>query len=132
MWHFCKMMIFACCFFVFSKFWFSGLLGNSLAYHDFWYTCVKWWYLQAVYFVFSKFRFFGLLVGQKGKKWHKMTNNSVMLHISEQSVLYPDMFSYRWISMGAQKMSPNFWKLHQVFKTWFSLITAHSSYLIIL
>ena len=30
-------------------------LRNSIAYdHDFWYTCVKWWYLQVVFFQFFK------------------------------------------------------------------------------
>ena len=50
-------------------------LRNSVAYdHDFWYTCVKWWYLQA-FFHFSKkfsifFHFFliGLLGGSRGRK----------------------------------------------------------------
>ena len=31
-----------------------------LAYdHDFWYTCVKWWYLQAFFSVFKYFYFLG-------------------------------------------------------------------------
>ena len=51
-------------------------LRNSKAFdHDFWYTCVKWRYLQGVFFsFFLKFWFFGLLGGGgagggvKGKK----------------------------------------------------------------
>ena len=31
-----------------------------------------------VFFFFSKFLFFGLLGGSKGKKWPKMTKNSVL------------------------------------------------------
>ena len=68
-------------FFVFSKFWFSGLLGwreggkrvqklskmtkqicltlylrNCTSYDcGFWHTCVKWWYLQHFFFFFSFF-----------------------------------------------------------------------------
>ena len=72
-------------FLISSEFWFSGLLGwrglkrQKMAQNDkkicitsylrnftsydcgFWYTCVKWWYLQEKFFIFSKvwfFRFF--------------------------------------------------------------------------
>ena len=42
-------------------------LRNSVAYdHDFWYTWVKWWYLQAFFSFFSTFWFFGLLGRRKG------------------------------------------------------------------
>ena len=41
----------------------------------------------------------------------------------QSAVPYPDVFSYRWISMGAQ-IFKNF-----IFLTLISLITAHSSYL---
>ena len=55
-------------------------LRNSIAYdHDFWCTCVKWWYLHFFIFFFiqfSKFWFFELLV-EKGKKQPKMTRSSV-------------------------------------------------------
>ena len=55
-------------------------LRNSIAYdHDFWYTCVKWWYLQA-YFQFFKIWFFGL----KGKKRSKMTKNCPSCFISQE------------------------------------------------
>ena len=38
-------------------------LWNSIADdHDFWYTCVRWWYLQG-FFSFLIFSFFGLLGG---------------------------------------------------------------------
>ena len=43
-------------------------LKNSTAYdHDFWYTCVKWWYLQA-FFSFFKILIFGVVSGGKGQK----------------------------------------------------------------
>ena len=60
-------------------------LRNSIAYdHDFWYTFVKWWYLQVFFFIFVKFSFFGLLGGQRSKnssKW-KIRIKSIMHHIS--------------------------------------------------
>ena len=44
-------------------------LRNSIAYdHDFWYTCVKWWYLQVVVFQFLKILLFGVVRGVKGQK----------------------------------------------------------------
>ena len=45
--------------------------------HYFWYTCVKWWYLQALILFFFKLSFFGSSGGWKGKKWPKMTKISV-------------------------------------------------------
>ena len=87
-------------FFIFWKFWFFGLLvwnkgkkwpkmtknyicctlylRNHTSYEcHLWYTCVKWWYLQVFFFIFWKFWFFRLLVGNKGKKWPKMTRNYI-------------------------------------------------------
>ena len=58
-------------------------LRNSVAYHDFSYTCVKWWYLQVFFFsFFQNFWFSVLLEGegrgvQRGKKLSKMRKNSV-------------------------------------------------------
>ena len=68
-------------------------LRNSKAFdHDFWYTCVKWRYLQGVFFsFFLKFWFFGLLGGgghggrskreKNGPRWQK---NSVLHFISQE------------------------------------------------
>ena len=43
-------------------------LRNSVAYdHDFWYTCVKWWYLQEFFSVFQSFVFL-VVRGRKGQK----------------------------------------------------------------
>ena len=50
---------------------------------NFWYTYVKWWYLQVLFFIFSKFWFFWLLGGKRAKngpKWKIIT--SVTHHIS--------------------------------------------------
>ena len=105
----CKMMISPELFFIFWKFWFFGLLEsggikgqqnspkrktdyichvpylrNSIEYdHYFWYTCAKWWYLQAGFSFFQNFDFW--VVG--GVKGQKVVQNdkkilSVVLHIS--------------------------------------------------
>ena len=43
-------------------------LRNSIAYdHYFWYTCVKWWYLQTFFSVFQNFDFW-VHRGLKGQK----------------------------------------------------------------
>ena len=81
-------------FFIFSKFWFSGSVGglkgkkwpimtkNSVCHTpylrnhtscdcDFWYACVKWWYLQQI-FSFLKSWFLGFVWGKRAKndlKW---------------------------------------------------------------
>ena len=78
------MMISPGVFFIFSKFWFSGLLGGREGgkRDHAKYDCHLWWakvqllYLQV--FFFSKFCFFGLVGGSKDKKWPKMTKNSVL------------------------------------------------------
>ena len=56
--------------------------------YNFWYACVKWWYLQAFFSIcfqfFFKFWFFGCLGGKRAKnspKW-KMKIAFVMHHIS--------------------------------------------------
>ena len=46
--------------------------------HYFWYTCVKWWHLQMLFsFLFKILIFWVVRGGQKGKKWPKMTKNSI-------------------------------------------------------
>ena len=50
--------------------------GTVLAYdHDFWYICVKWWFLQA-FFLFCQSLDFWVVTWVKGQKWLKMTKNS--------------------------------------------------------
>ena len=34
-------------------------LRNSIAYHDFWCTCAKWWYLQVLFLFLNNSDFFG-------------------------------------------------------------------------
>ena len=106
--HMCKMMTLQDAFFIVLKFWFSWLLEgyegkkwpkmtknsvcltpylrNCTSYNcGFWYTCVKWWYLQHFFFIFSKFWFFGVFRGEG--KGQKMTHNcqfqSTTLYISK-------------------------------------------------
>ena len=50
--------------------------------HDFWYTCVKWWYLQALFsffFFFFSFTFLGCLGGKRAKSSPKL---KIQLHLS--------------------------------------------------
>ena len=101
----CKMIICPGVFFIFSKFWFSGLLGGQggwggkrpkIAQNDntlclshsicqepyiIWSPFVvhKWKIIISpeFFFIFSKFWFFWLLGGWKGKKWSIMIKNFV-------------------------------------------------------
>ena len=44
-------------------------LRNSIAYdHDFWCTCVKWWYLQVLFLQVFKILIFWVVSGVKGQK----------------------------------------------------------------
>ena len=56
-------------------------LRNSVAHdHDLWYTCAKWWYLQAFFSFLWNFHFWGKLWGKRAKnspKW-KIT----IIHLS--------------------------------------------------
>ena len=56
-------------------------LKNSIACnHDFWYSCVKWWYLQPVVSLFWNFHFLGCWGGNRVKKMPRMKNNNHILH----------------------------------------------------
>ena len=61
-------------------------LRNSIAYNqDFWYSCVKWWYLQEFVFFFYIYIFiFWAVRGVKGQKKFQDNKNilSVALHFS--------------------------------------------------
>ena len=48
-------------------------------YHNFWYTCIKWWYLQA-FFHFSKILIFWAVRRVKGQKVAQ--NEKQQLHLS--------------------------------------------------
>ena len=56
---------------------------NSVAYHDFWYTGVKWWYLQAVFFFF-KILIFWVVFWGKGKKMVQNDKHSVHGTLSQE------------------------------------------------
>ena len=116
--HICKMMMSLGVFFIFWKFLFLGLLGGkraknspkwknnyvchmphlrkSIAYdHDFWYTVVKWWYLQAFFFHFP---FIGLL-GEV--KWQKTVQNDKTFCLSccicqEQYIIWLSFMVQMW------------------------------------
>ena len=48
-------------------------LRNSMAYdHDFWYTCVKWWYLRCFFGLWSKRT-------KNGPKWQKILSVSLLI-----------------------------------------------------
>ena len=58
---------------------------NSIAYdHEFWYTCVKWWYLQVFFFFFFYIFIFWAVRGVKGQKWPKMTKKICLLQLISQ------------------------------------------------
>ena len=65
-------------------------LRNSVAYHDVWYTFVKWWYLQVFFsfffFFFFSFLFFRLLGRWKGKTWPKMTKKFCLVRFISQEL----------------------------------------------
>ena len=58
---------------------------NSIAYdHDFWYTCIKWWYLQ-VFFQFFKILIFRAVRVVKEQKMAQNDKKVCLLHsISEE------------------------------------------------
>ena len=67
-------------------------LTNGVAYdHDFWYTCVKWWYLQTFFVIFSKFWFFGFFRMVKGQK-------SFMLHMCKMISPSINFYFSIWLS----------------------------------
>ena len=66
------------------------LRNSILCDHNFWHTCVKWWYLQALFFIFSKFWFSRVLSGGKMSRnspyWQKilsvaLNNSGTINHI---------------------------------------------------
>ena len=97
-------------FFIFSKFWFSGLLrglgerggkGQKMAQNDkkkllshsvsqnctsygccFWYTCVKWWYLQQFFF-----HFFKILIFRVFSKFINKCQNEILRCVPPSSIV---------------------------------------------
>ena len=104
-------------FFIFSKFWFSellggrGLKGQKMAQNDkkiltpylrnctshdcgFWYTCVKWWYLQQFFFFF--FHFLKILIF-----W---VFQSSSINVKRKLLGVPIFFKCKWLFFRYYKM----------------------------
>ena len=92
-------------------------LRNNIAYdHDVWYTCVKWWYLQAFYFFISwKFWSSGLVGGEKVQK---MAQNDKQLYLSCSVSHEPyTIWSFFMVHMCKMIISVGFFLI--VLKFWF-------------
>ena len=87
-------------------------LRDSIAYdHDFWYSYVKWWYLQAFFEIFV----FWAVRGAKGQKMAKMKNNKYICHMPylKNSIAYNHDFWYasvKWLYL--QAFLSFFWNFH--------------------
>ena len=88
-------------------------LRNSIGYdRDFWYTCVKWWYLEGFFSFFFHFFIFWAVRGVKGQKIaQKMKSNNYIRHLPylRKSLAY-DIWS--WFLVHLCKMMiffPFFW-----------------------
>ena len=83
--------------------------------HNFWYTCVKWWYLQAFFsFFFFNFDFSGCYGCKRAKnclKWPKLKNKNYICLVAHlrKSIAYDHDFWYAFV---------NWWYL-QVFFSYF-------------
>ena len=94
-------------FFIFSKFWFFGLLRGS---------SVKWvrvsvkWYLQLIFFIFAKIWFFEL-GGSKGKKWSKMTKKSCLTLYLRNCTTYDCGFWYTCVKWWYIQLFFHFFKI---------------------
>ena len=107
--------------FIFSKFWFFGLLGRSKGkngpkWQKLWplhfmsqESYIIWsWYMihmckriisSGVFYIFSKFKFLVSIVEWKSKKWSKMTKNCLSYSISEYAYIIWSCFcctSSKW------------------------------------
>ena len=89
-------------------------LRNSIAYdHVFWYTCVKWWYLQ-IFFQFFKILTFWVVSGVKGQKMAQIEKN-IYLSCSISQIPYIIRFSFMVhmykmiISLGSFFIFSKFW-----------------------
>ena len=88
---------------------------NSIAYdHDFWYTCLKWWYLQVFLALFEIFIFLAVR-GGKGQKIAQ--NEKYQLHptctISQEQY---SIWSWFLVQLGKMMTSSGlfslFWNFH--------------------
>ena len=80
----------------------TSYLKNTISYnHDFWYTSVKWWYLQAFFFLFLflNFYFLGCKGGKSEKSLPKLKNNNYIRHTPylRNSIVYDHGFWYTCI-----------------------------------
>ena len=82
------------------------LRNRTSSHHNFWYTYLKWWYLQAFFTFFKNFDFLGCYGGKRAKnspKW-EITITSVTHHIhrfqpsssSKWEVCNIPRISWRW------------------------------------
>ena len=136
--HFCE-IISPGVFLIFSKFWFSGLLGGckrekavqyvkkfcllySISQEPYiillhlWYTYVKWWYLQGCFLFIQNCDFVGCWEGKKAKnrpKWEKLCLSH---SISHKSYI---IFSFM-VHMWKMIMSPGVFFI--ISKFWFSVL----------
>ena len=92
----------------------ASYLRNSIGYdHDFWYTCVKWWYLEGFFSFFWNFFIFWAVRRVKGQKIaQKMKSNNYICHLPylRKSVAYDHDFWYtcvKWWYISA--FFPFFW-----------------------
>ena len=76
----------------------ASYLRNSIGYdHDFWYTFVKWWYLEGFFSFFWNFFIFWAVRRVKGQKIaQKMKSNNYICHLPylRKSVAYDHDFWY--------------------------------------
>ena len=57
----------------------SYLMNRKACDHDFWYTCVKWWYVQEFFLIFWNFHFWAVR-GVKGKSIAQNENKNYIRH----------------------------------------------------
>ena len=90
----------------------SPYLRNSKPYdHDFWYTCVKWWYLQVFLSFYWNFDFWGPIRGVKGKSRAQNKNNNYILH---GPYLWNSIMDYH----GFWYTCVQWWCLQEFFSFW--------------
>ena len=99
--HNCKMIISPGVFFIFSSFWFFGLLGESKGKKwpklTKWWTSYDvgfryiWWYLQQFFSFFQNSDFFGFS-GVEGEKWPIITNFSLSHSMYQELYIISSIF----------------------------------------
>ena len=87
----------------------SYIRNRTSSNHGFWYTCVKWWYLQAFFFFFFFFFFwiffFWVFWGLKGQKIAQ--NEKQQLHPPRAtSREHYSLWSWFWVHLCKMMISP--------------------------